>query len=206
MYPHIYRNDDSFLRTNETVKILGPTGFSIRTSKFYQTSVYNQYIYYTDRDKKHKHTILFELDDKLFAELLHFQHRPCEVKKMGAPREYILEDFYEITKKITNSYTSPILRSLNIPQMFTQSELLWLKVDDIDGNISHLAIEHRDIIDTMKDNNILLERHIVNLNERIDGLEDMLLEVIDHNKCLQHRVDALEHRKEQKGIDLFELD
>ena len=90
MYPHIYR-EDSVLRTNEPVEILGPTGFSIRTGKFYPKNepvetlwdsfrtgkfspknVYNQYIYYTDKDKKHKHTILFELDDKFKLFLLNY--------------------------------------------------------------------------------------------------------------------------------------
>lgn len=80
-----------------------------------------------------------------------------------ARRKYVLQDFADIIKKITDNFTSPIWATLNTSPLLTISELLWLKVDDIDS--------------------------------RVDHLEKMIAQVIDDNKLLQRKVDALEQQK-----------
>lgn len=78
-------------------------------------------------------------------------------------REHIIQDFADIIKKITDKFTSTIWATLNASPLLTISELLWLKVDDVDS--------------------------------RVDHLEKIIAQVIDDNKLLQRKVDALEQQK-----------
>lgn len=78
-------------------------------------------------------------------------------------RKFVLQDFADIIKKITDNFTSTVWATLNTSPLLTISELLWLKVHDVDS--------------------------------RVDHLEKMLAQVIDDNKLLQRKVDALEQQK-----------
>lgn len=166
MYPHIYTyTANDYLRTKENVEVFGPTGFTTMKNK---NGIYQQYIYYTDHAKTHKKTIFLDSDDRLFSEIIHFERRPCAITQAAGPsvpREYIVQDFPEVVKKITN--TTPILSTLNIPQMFTLSELLWLKVDDVDSRVDHLEKMLAQVIEDNK----LLQRLVNDLECRIENLE-----------------------------------
>lgn len=83
-------------------------------------------------------------------------------------RKYIIQDFADIIKKITDNFTSTIWATLNISPLLTITELLWLKVDDVDS--------------------------------RVDHLEKILKQVIDDNKLLQRKIDALEQQKHIKDL------
>lgn len=173
MYPQTH---EGYIRTKEMVQVFGLAGFTTTKNT---SGCYYPYTYFTDHAKTQKTTILFDTvnDNKLFSELIHFEKRPCAIVTQSAgPRQYIVQDFPEVVKKITNSYTTPILSTLNIPQMFTLSELIWLKVDDVDS--------------------------------RVDHLEKMLAQVIDDNKLLQEKVNALEqkHIRESRRVLIEELD
>jgi hypothetical protein len=88
-------------------------------------------------------------------------------------RKFIIQDFPGIIKKITDNFTSTIWATFNTFPLLTISELLWLKVDDVDS--------------------------------RVDHLEKMLAQVIDDNKLLQRKVDALEQQKRIKDAKFKRL-
>ena len=103
------------------------------------------------------------LEQEKWEELYRLIIGGCDGLAYTPGRKYVLQDFADIIKKITDNFTSPIWATLNTSPLLTISELLWLKVDDVDS--------------------------------RVDHLEKMLAQVIDDNKLLQRKVDALEQQK-----------
>jgi hypothetical protein len=167
---------DRILRTKETVEILEYTGF---TSKKYNAGIYDKIVFYTD-EAKQKKTILFdgEKGNTPYYNLLDWFTRPCFISASPTihPREYILEDFPDIVKKITNKHPLPILSGLNLPQMVTLPELIWVKVDDVDSRVDHLEKMLAQVIDDTK----LLQR-------KVDALEQKLIR--EYSKCVFQELD-----------------
>ena len=126
----------------------------------YSTPVFRYYTTFSTASQP----VHIELDEPTFTQYhkLIMTQEPDALGQAGR-REFILQDFADIIKKITDNFTSPIWATLNTSPLLTISELLWLKVDDIDS--------------------------------RVDHLEKMLAQVIDDNKLLQRKVDALEQQK-----------
>jgi hypothetical protein len=96
----------------------------------------NEYVYYTDNDCKTQKNISInvsswkEVEKTILVTNDRFHHL-CR-------RELVLENFADIIKMITEPFTSSIWKTLNISPLLTISELLWLKVDDVDGRVDHL--------------------------------------------------------------------
>lgn len=74
-----------------------------------------------------------------------------------------VQDFAKVVEDIVRDITSSIWKTVNIIPVLTLTQLLCLKVDDVDS--------------------------------RVDHLEKMIAQVIDDNKLLQRKVDALEQQK-----------
>ena len=133
----------------------------------YSGKLTTEFVYSTDND----HTIQkrFSINVSLWKEVEKTILVTHDRFNVLCRRDLVLENFADIIKMITEPFTSSIWKTLNISPLLTIHELLWLKVDDVDG--------------------------------RVDHLEKILMQVMEENKLLQHRVEALE----QKGI-LYELD
>ena len=125
--------------------------------------------YYTTESLNPQDQVRIELDSPTFGEY----HKLMIADNLDAlgnrsRRKYIIQDFADIIKKITDNFTSTIWATLNISPLLTITELLWLKVDDVDT--------------------------------RVDHLEKMLKQIIDDNKLLQRKIDALEQQKHIKDL------
>ena len=57
-------------------------------------------------------------------------------------RKFIYQDFADIIKNITKNFTSPIWTFLKATPLLTHTELLWLKVDDVDSRVEHRENGH----------------------------------------------------------------
>jgi hypothetical protein len=79
-----------------------------------------------------------------------------------------IQDFSNVIEKLVTDITSSVWKTVNINPVLTLSQLLCLKVDDVDN--------------------------------RVDHLEKMLKQVIDDNKLLQRKIDALEQQKHIKDL------
>jgi len=139
-------------------------------------------IFHPDRAPKTEHVFTYyttfsttsqqvriQLDEPTFNEYhnLMITQGPDALGHTGR-REHILQDFAVIIKKITDKFTSTIWATLKASPLLTISEMLWLKVDDIDS--------------------------------RVDHLEKMLAQIIDDNKLLQRKVNALEQQKHLRDL------
>lgn len=82
--------------------------------------------------------------------------------------EHIVKDFAMVVSEIVKDITSPIWETVKMRPILNDTQLVCLKVDDIDG--------------------------------RVDHLEKMLAQVIEDNKLLQRKVDALEQQKKIKDL------
>jgi len=133
---------------------------------------------------KEYHRLIFTASDGLFER---------------SKRTFILQDFADIIKRITDNFTSSIWKTLNTSPLLTIHELLWLKVDDVSGHVGHLE---KMLISVIEENK-LLQRKIDVLEKSLakGRLEKMLLQVNEENKLLLSRIEILE-RKEI----LYELD
>lgn len=158
--------ENRLLRTTEKVEILEYTGFITRKNN---AGIYDRCIYYTDEAKTKKTTLLFDAEkgSTHYSDLFHWFCRPCMVSSSVPQREYILEDFPDIVKKITKKHPVPILSGLNLPQMVTVPELLWLKVDDVDSRTDYLEKMLAQVIEDNK----LLQQLVNDLECRIENLE-----------------------------------
>lgn len=153
--------------------------------------------YCTVNDNKQK--INVPLDEEMYKEFKKQILTASDGLGHQSRRTFILQDFADIIKIITDNFTSPIWKILNTSPLLTISELLWLKVDDVDGRMDHLE---KMLIPVIEENK-LLQRKIDVLEKSLakGRLEKMLLQVIKENQLLQCRLEALE-RKEI----LYELD
>ena len=134
----------------------------------YSTPVFRYYTALSDA-RSGSQPVHIELDEPTFTQyhkLILTQER--DALGQAGRREYILQDFADIIKKITDKFTSTIWATLKASPLLTISEMLWLKVDDIDS--------------------------------RVDHLEKMLAQVIDDNKLLQRKVNALEQQKHIRDL------
>jgi hypothetical protein len=101
-------------------------------------------------------------------EFFHNQTRQlCEAKYNG------IQDFAKVVEDMVTDITSSIWKTLHINPVLTLTQLLCLKVDDVDS--------------------------------RVDHLEKMLAQVIDDNKLLQRKVDALEQQKRIKDAKFMRV-
>ena len=111
----------------------------------------------------------YEFHASHFAmEFFHNQTRQlCEAKYNG------IQDFAKVVEDMVTDITSSIWKTLHINPVLTLTQLLCLKVDDVDS--------------------------------RVDHLEKMLAQVIDDNKLLQRKVDALEQQKRIKDAKFMRV-
>jgi hypothetical protein len=84
-----------------------------------------------------------------------------------------IQDFTKVIEDMVTDITSSIWKTVNINPVLTLTQLLCLKVDDVDS--------------------------------RVDHLEKMLAQVIDDNKLLQRKVDALEQQKRIKDAKFMRV-
>ena len=111
-----------------------------------------------------------QLHDRLYGQKAHngvlasvltfFQNQGEELRNA---RYTTIQDFTEVVENIVKNMSSSVWKTLEIIPVLTLTQLLCLKVDDVDS--------------------------------RVDHLEKMLAQVIDDNKLLQRKVDALEQQK-----------
>lgn len=151
------------------------------------------FAYYADNNALTKQ-IIITLDQQTFKEA-HETINYASDGLTGIRRQFILQDFADIIKKITDTFAASIWKTLNISPLLTIQELLWLKVDDMDSHVHHLE---KMLMQVMEENKLLQRKIDVLEKSLAKGRLDMIME---ENKLLQHRVEALE----QKGI-LYELD
>ena len=78
------------------------------------------------------------------------------------------KDFAMVLQEIVTEITSPVWETVQMRPILTPTQLVCLKVDDVDS--------------------------------RVDHLERMLKQVIDDNKLLQRKIDALEQQKHIKDL------
>ncbi len=119
-------------------------GIAYRTSH-HSPQVDQIHVPINDKEWVELHNLILDADDG-------FQHE--------RKRKYILSDFADMIKKITDNFAASIWKTIKASPLLTIHEVLWLKVDDVDGHVDHL--------------------------------ENMLIPVIEENKLLQNRLDALE--------------
>lgn len=156
-------------------------------------------IYRTSNNALQVDQVVVPINDKEWVELHHIILDADDGFQHERKRKYILPDFAYIIKKITDTFKATIWKTLKASPLVTIHELLWLKVDDVDGRVGHLE---KMLMQLMEDNQHL--QHRLDLLEKslVKGyLEKMLLQVIEENKLIQRRIDALE----QKEL-LYELD
>ena len=79
-----------------------------------------------------------------------------------------IQDFSKVIEKLVSDITSSFWETVKINPLLTLTQLLCLKVDDVDS--------------------------------RVDHLEKMMKQVIDDNKLLQRKIDALEQQKHIKDL------
>ena len=174
------------------------------TSKYPGTKVYypsqaygpnnqpirNTLSYYTVNSTKTQ-PILVKVDDQTMSECDRLITLVNDELQHKSQREFILEDFADIIKKITGHFRASIWKTLNTSPLLTISELLWLKVNDIDGHVDHLE---KMLIPVIEENKLL--QHSLDALETkclaIGRLEKRLMQVTEENNFLQHILDALE--------------
>jgi hypothetical protein len=83
-------------------------------------------------------------------------------------RSICVKDFAMVVQDIVTDITSPVWETAQMRPILTPTQLVCLKVDDVDN--------------------------------RVDHLEKMLKQVIDDNKLLQRKIDALEQQKHIKDL------
>jgi hypothetical protein len=141
-----------------------------------------------DNESRELYCIILDADDGL-------QHQN--------KRTFVFTDFADIIKKITNHFTASIWKIINASPLLTIDELLWLKVDDIDGHVVHLK---KTILSVIEENN-LLRLKTDELESDTNRLEKMLMQIIEENKLLQCRIEALEIKEPfVRNEILYELD
>jgi hypothetical protein len=150
----------------------------------------NRISYYTVNSTKTQPNVV-TVDDQTMSECGSLITLVNDELQHKSQREFILEDFADIIKKITGHFTASIWKTLNTSPLLTISELLWLKVDDVDGHVDHLD---KMLIPVIEENKLLQLR--INVLETkclaIGRLEKRFMQVTEENNLLQHRLDALE--------------
>ena len=185
---------------------VGNMGIAYRTSN-HATQLEQIHVPINDKEWVELHNLILDADDG-------FQHE--------RKRKFILQDFATIIQRITNNFTASIWKTIKACPLLTIHEVLWLKVDDVDGHMDHLekmliqVIEENkllqrrlDLLEKLRgkdyiENMIVIEENKLLQHKMEQSLKDadrILIPVIDENKLLQRRLNALE----QKGI-LYELD
>ena len=183
------------------------------TSKYPGTKVYypsqaygpnnqpirNTLSYYTVNSTKTQ-PILVKVDDQTMSECDRLITLVNDELQHKSQREFILEDFADIIKKITGHFRASIWKTLNTSPLLTISELLWLKVNDIDGHVDHLE---KMLIPVIEENKLLqhsldaletkclaigrLEK-LVEENHLLQCLETILIPVVEENQILQRKM------------------
>ena len=133
--------------------------------------------------------VVVKIDEKTLEELSTQLYSPYELPVVKRARQYIIEDFADIIKKITGHFTSSIWKTLNTSPLLTKSELLWLKVDDVNSHVEHLE---KILIHVIEENKLLRIDALETKCLATGRLEKRLMQVTEENNLLQHRLDALE--------------
>lgn len=143
---------------------VGSMGITYRTSNL-SPQVEQINVPINEKEWVELHNIILDADDG-------FQHE--------RKRKYILQDFADIIKKITDTFKASIWKTLKASPLVTIHELLWLKVDDVDGRVGHIEIM---LIPAIEKNKLL--------QHRIEVVEKMFMQVNEDNHLLHHKLDAL---------------
>ena len=159
--------------------------------------------YRTSNDASQLEQIIVPLNDKESRELCCIILDADDGLQHLRKRTFVFTDFADIIKKITNHFTASIWKTINASPLLTIGELLWLKVDDIDGHVDHLK---KTILSVIEENN-LLRLKMDELESDTNRLEKMLMQIIEEKKILQCRIEALEIKEPfVRNEILYELD
>ena len=133
--------------------------------------------------------VVVKIDEKTLEELSTQLYSPYELPVVKRARQYILEDFADIIKKITSNFSFSVWKTLNTSPLLTKSELLWLKVDDVNSHVEHLE---KILIHVIEENKLLRIDALETKCLATGRLEKRLMQVTEENNLLQHRLDALQ--------------
>ena len=167
---------------------IGNMGITYRTSN-HSPQIEQIHVPINDSEWVELHNLILDADDG-------FQHE--------RKRKFILQDFATIIQRITNHFTASIWNTIKACPLLTIHEVLWLKVDDIDGRVDHLE----KMLITAIEENQLLQRKI-----DVDRSEKRLIQVLEENNLLQRKmeqvlndhVDKILHEMRERDV-LYELD
>lgn len=140
--------------------------------------------YRTSNNAKEVDQIIVPINDKEWREL-HNVILADDGFQYERKRQFILQDFSTIIQRITNNFTASIWNTIKACPLLTIHEVLWLKVDDVDGRVDHVE---KMFMQLMEDNQHLQRR--LDLLEKLRGkdyIENMI--VIEENKLLQHKIE-----------------
>ena len=122
-------------------------------------------------------------------------------------RKYILRDFSDIIRQITNHFTASIWSTIKACPLLTIQEVLWLKVDDIDSRVDHIEKTQIQITQMMDYSHLQRKLDILEKSHSNHNIENGKL--IEENKLLQRRLTLLEklvvQRDARKDL-LYDLD
>ena len=135
-----------------TSKYPGSKIYGFHRACDYSGNLTTEFVYYTDN-----HTIQkrFSINVSLWKEVEKTILVTHDRFNSLCRRDLVLENFADIIKIITEPFTSSIWKMLNTSPLLTIHELLWLKVDDVDGRVDHLE---KMIMQVMEENQLLQRR------------------------------------------------
>ena len=147
------------------------------------------FVYCTVNDINAERVVVKIDDEETLEELSTQLYSPRELPVVKRARQYILEDFADIIKKITSNFSFSVWKTLNTSPLLTKSELLWLKVDDVNSHVEHLE---KILIHVIEENKLLRIDALETKCLATGRLEKRLMQVTEENNLLQHRLDALQ--------------
>jgi len=162
--PYISKYQHAGMKIYHPSASVGCMGITYRTSN-HSPQVDQIHVPINDKEWVELHNLILDADDG-------FQHE--------RKRKYILSDFADMIKKITDTFTASIWKTLKASPLLTIHEVLWLKVDDVDGRVHHLE---KTLIQVIEDNKLL--------QRKIEVVEKMFMKVNEDNHLLNHKLDAL---------------
>ena len=137
-------------------------------------------IYRTSNNSPQVEQIVVSINDKEWVELHNIILDADDGFQHERKRKYILSDFADMIKKITDTFAASIWKTLKASPLLTIHELLWLKVDDVDGRVDHLE---KMLIQVIEENKLL--------QRKIEVVEKMFMKVNEDNHLLNYKLDAL---------------
>ena len=158
-------------------------GISYRTSN-QATQLEQILVPINDDEWRQLHGLILDADDGL-------QHE--------RKRKYILQDFSDIIRQITNNFTASIWSTIKACPLLTIQEVLWLKVDDIDSRVDHIEKNQIQLTQMMGYNHLQRKLDILEKSQANQNIEYSKL--IEENKLLQRKIDELEKSNSNNNLE-----